>query len=208
MLHRLSTADRAPVTLRARIDAQRPSAATRARRRLVYGGSFAVALAAIVAALALVLPAGTPAAPSVSQAAALGALGPTSAAPRGNPDAPSTLLDREVEELYFPDWLHNFGWRAVGQRVDRIGGRVAATVYYERQGHTLAYTIVGSPALEPPAATTTRLDGIELRTLTLGGRLVVTWRRDDHTCVLSATGVHPSVLQRLAAWKPPAEDHD
>jgi len=207
LLHRMRTTERAPASLRARIEAQRPSSARRARLRLVYGGALAVALAAVIAALALILPAGTPAAPSVSQAAALAARGPTAAAPRGNPSDPDAL-DREVQNLYFPNWLQDFGWRPVGQRADRIGGRLAVTVYYGRRGHTLAYTIVASPALQPPAATTTRRDGIELRTLTLGGRLVVTWRRGDHTCVLSGTDVHASVLQQLAAYKPSAEDHD
>jgi len=207
VLRRARTTDRAPASLRARIEAQRPSTTTRARRRLVYGGSLAVALAAVIAALALILPAGTPAAPSVSQAAALAARGPTATAPNGNPSAPNALLDREVEDLYFPNWLHDFGWRAVGQRVDRIGGRLAVTVYYARRGQTLAYTIVGSPVLKPPAVTTTWLHGIELRTLTLGGRLIVTWRRDNHTCILSGVDVPAPVLQQLAAWNPPAA-HD
>src|SRR5947209_5372203 len=65
-LHAAATSDRAPAHLRARIDAARPSRSTRARRRLVYGGSLAGALAAVALALVLILPAGTPGAPSVS----------------------------------------------------------------------------------------------------------------------------------------------
>jgi len=210
MLHRARTTDRAPASLRARIEAQRPSGATRARRRFVYGAALAGALAVAVVALTLILPAGTPVAPSVSQAAALGALGPAAPAPAGNPDAPNALLDRSVEDLYFPNWLHDFGWRATGQRVDRLGGRTAVTVYYEYKGHTrvytIAYTIVGSPALKAPVGATNWLHGVQLRTLTLDGRRVVTWRRGEHTCVLSGNGVPVAVLQRLAAWKPSAQD--
>ena len=203
ILHRVRTTDRAPASLRGRIEAQRPSAASRARRRLVYGCSLAVALAVVVVALVLIVPAGMPAAPSVSQAAALAVRGPIAAAPHSN-SSDRDVLDRRVEHLSFPNWLQDLGWRAVGQRADLIAGRAAVTVYYERQQRTLAYTIVGSPALKAPAATTTRLHGSELRTLTLGGRLVVTWRRDDHTCVLSGTGVERSVLHQLAAYNPSA----
>ena len=50
-------------------------------------------------------------------------------------------------------------------------------------------------------------NGTELRTLTLNGRQVVTWRRDGDTCVLSGTGVTAAELQKLAAWKVPADSH-
>jgi hypothetical protein len=45
------------------------------------------------------------------------------------------------------------------------------------------------------------LNGVELRTLKLGGRVVVTWRRAGHTCVLSGASVPPGELQQLAAWQ-------
>ena len=51
----------------------------------------------------------------------------------------------------------------------------------------------------------TNWDGTELRTLELNGRLVVTWRRAGDTCVLSGTGIKAGELQRLAAWKVPAD---
>jgi hypothetical protein len=109
-----------------------------------------------------------------------------------------------VGDVYFPDWARRFGWRAVGQRTDHLKGRVAVTVYYQWHGRQLAYTIVGAPALKTPSASVRMLNGTELRTLQLGGRLVVTWRRDNHTCVLSGKGVPASELQQLAAWKVPA----
>jgi hypothetical protein len=203
ILRESATRERAPERLRARIDAQRPSAPARARRRVVYGGALAGAVAALALALALVLPAGTPGGPSVSQAAALALRGPAAPAPAPDLTAPTVKLGRSVQDVYFPNWMHRFGWRAAGQRTDRIEGRLAVTVYYQSRGRRLAYTIVSAPALAAPPASLTRLNGTEFRTLRVNGRLVVTWRRHDHTCVISAAGVRPSELQQLAAWSAP-----
>jgi anti-sigma factor RsiW len=193
---------RAPVSLRARIGAERERAARRPRGlpiRPVYGGALAAALAVVALAIVLVAPAGTPGAPSVSQAASLASRGP--AAPAPDPRNP-VKLGRSVEDVYFPNWsrLH---WRAVGQRQDRISGRQASTVYYQWRGRQIAYTIVSAPALEQPTARVTERNGTTLRTLTIDGRLVVTWQRSGHTCVLSGSGVPTEVMQALAAWTAP-----
>lgn len=193
---------RAPAALRARIAADRPSRTVLARRRLAYGGTLAGALAAVVLALVLILPSGTPGAPSVSEAAALAARGPSGAAPAADPTAPDKL-QTQIEDVYFPNWSGRFGWRPVGQRIDRVRDRLAVTVYYSWRGRRVAYTIVGAPTLRSPAAPVRTVDGTQLRTLRLNGRLVVTWRRAGHTCVLSAAGVPTAELQRLAAWKTP-----
>jgi anti-sigma factor RsiW len=194
---------RAPARLRARIQAERPSRKTLARRRTGYVGALAGALAAVVLALVLILPAGTPGAPSVSQAAGLAALGPVGPAPVPDGMAPANLETR-IQDVYFPNWAARFGWRAVGQRTDHINGRLAVTVYYEWHGKRLAYTIVGTPVLATPAATVTKLNGTQLRTLPLRGRQVVTWRHAGHTCVLSGSGGVPTAeLQKLAAWDAP-----
>jgi hypothetical protein len=203
-LHAARAEDRAPAALRARIDAQRPSPKVRVRRRASYGGALAAGLAAIALALALILPSGTPGAPSVSQAAALALRGAAAPAPTPDPNAPSNL-GQNVGEVYFPNWSYHFGWRATGQRVDKVGGRRAVTVFYAWHGKRVAYTIVSAPALSQPAAQTTMLNGTQLRTLTLGGRLVVTWRRANHTCVLSGKGLSASTLQHLAAWQAPGD---
>jgi hypothetical protein len=204
VLHEARANDRAPAALRARIDAARPSRATRVRRRTIYGGSLAGALAAVALALALILPAGSPGGPSVSQAAALAVRGSVAPAPPPVPYAPKLQLRQAVGDLYFPDWTKKFGLRASGMRTDHIGGRLAVTVYYQWKGSTLAYTIVGAPVLARPNAAVRNLDGTEMRTLTLGGRLVVTWERDNHTCVLSsAPNVPAALLQHLAAWRVP-----
>jgi hypothetical protein len=202
VLHEARSTVRAPGRLRARIDAERPSRAALGRRRAGYGGALVGALAAVVLGLVLILPAGTPGAPSVSQAAGLAMLGPSAAAPTADPTSPGKL-DTRVEDLYFPNWSSRFDWHASGQRIDRINGRLAVTVYYDWEGKRLAYTIVGAPVLAAPAAQTTTVDGTVLQTLMLHGRLVVTWRRAGHTCVLSGTGVSAARLQQLAAWVAP-----
>ncbi len=201
LVRNTAASDRAPARLRARIDAARPSRRVRAQRRLVWGGSLAGALAAIALAAILILPAGTPGAPSVSQAAALALRGP--AAPAPVPSHAGVNLGEALGDLYFPDWTRTFGWRAVGQRTDTINGRKAVTVYYQWHGRRIAYTIVAAPALGLPSAKETVLDGTALRTLSMNHRLVVTWRRQNHTCVLSGVGVPASVLHRLAAWRTP-----
>jgi anti-sigma factor RsiW len=204
VLHAARSETRAPAALRARIEAQRPPRQILARRRLVFTGGVAAALAVAALALALILPAGTPGAPSVSQAAALAALGPSGPVPATDATRPARLRTN-VQDVYFPNWAHRLGWQAIGARTDHINGRPAVTVYYRRHGRVIAYTIVGAPGLKAPSAQVRTLKGTELRTLRLNGRLVVTWRRAGHTCVLSGPGVPAVVLQRLAAWKTPGD---
>jgi anti-sigma factor RsiW len=205
LMHEAATGVGAPARLRARIEAQRPSRTAQLRRRLGYGSGLASALAVVVLALVLILPAGTTGGPSVSQAAALGLRGASGPAPTPDRAAPLVKLGRGVEDVYFPNWQARFGWRAVGQRTDLVGDRRAVTVFYRLDDKQVAYTIVAAPALPMPVATVTTLNGTELRTLPLDGRLAVTWRRAGHTCILSATGVSAAVLQELAAWKVPGE---
>jgi hypothetical protein len=197
----VARSERAPASLRARIETSRSSPRVRTRRRLAFGGGVAAALAVVALALAFILPAGAPGAPSVSQAAALAQLGPAGPAPGPDPSAPGVNLGKSIGDLYFPDWTQSFGWRAVGQRTDTINGRQAVTVYYQWRQYRIAYTIVAAPALTVPPAKLRVLDGTALRTLRVNGHLVVTWRRQNHTCVLSGVGVPSSQLQTLAAWR-------
>src|SRR2546421_349958 len=67
----------------------------------------------------------------------------------------------------------------------------------------LGYTVVAPPGANGPAGQVTVRPGVPLRPLTLHGRLVVTWRRDNHTCVLSGNGVGAAELEKLAAWEGP-----
>jgi hypothetical protein len=104
--------------------------------------------------------------------------------------------------VYFPNWSST-GWRAVGQRTDTVGGRKLVTVYYAWNRARIAYTIVSLPALDQPAAPVSYVHGLALRTLTVNNRTVVTWRRADHTCILSSgQGVPAAALRALAAWNP------
>lgn len=198
--------DRAPARLRARIEAARPSRAKAARRRLTYSGAVAGALAAIALGLVLALPSGAPGGPSLSEAAALAARGPAQAPPAPDPTDPAARLRQSVGDVYFPNWASRFGWQAIGSRTDDLGGHTAITVYYARQGERIAYTIVSAPALSQPAAAETNWHGTELRALNMNGRRVVTWRRSGNTCVLSG-GITVAALERLAAWRVPADGH-
>jgi hypothetical protein len=196
-LHALR-ADRAPASLRIRVDERQR--APRRRPSLLYGGALAAATAVIVAAVVLLLPGGTPGSPSVSQAAGLALRGPAFAAPPPMGSRPGGKLGQDVEEVYFPDWSRSLGWVAQGQRIDHLSGRLTKTVYYERAGKQVAYTILAAPALRWPAGHAFRLASTEFRSFTDRGRLVVTWRRAGHTCVLSGRGVPARQLARLASW--------
>jgi hypothetical protein len=206
ILHRARTMDRAPLALRERLEAQRPTTRQRTRRRIEWGGALAAGLAVVALALVLLLPGGTPGSPSVSQAAALALRGSVGPAPMPDPNTQEAKLQDYVGDVYFPDWAQKFNWKAVGQRVDSINGHQAVTVYYRSGIHEVAYTIVSSPALEEPNAPATTWNNTELRTLHLGDRTVVTWRRGDQTCVLSSgTTVPVKTLQKLAAWSGAAD---
>lgn len=197
-------AERAPPGLRDRIEREQTKQGAPAPRRLRIGLALVAPVAAVIAILAVVLPAGTPGAPSVAQAAAVAQRGPEQPAPAPDPRNPATRLARTVQEVYFPNWAHSLGWRAVGERNDRLGGRMAVTVYYAKAGRRVAYMILGSPALPRPGAAVTRRNGFGLQTLTAGSRQIVTWRRAGHTCIISASGVPLRVLQTLAAWRQPS----
>jgi hypothetical protein len=198
-----SVESRAPAGLRARVDAERRERGARRsgawlRRPALAGGLAAAAAFALL--LALVLPGGA-GGPSVVEAAELAALPAEAPAPRSDPAEPA-LLDARAEGLAFPDWAREFGWRASGRRVDEIDGRRAVTVFYEKEGRRIAYTIVSGEALDwPEDARRALREGVDLRRLRSGDLTVVTWLRDGHTCVLSGEGTEADTLLDLAAWK-------
>jgi hypothetical protein len=200
-LHELR-AERAPAALRFAIEERRLRAPAR-RGRVLSGGFLAAATAVAVALIVLLLP-GSPGAPAVSQAATLALRGPNPAllTPGPNPKD-HQLLAVDVQETYFPNWKDWFGWRATGQRTDRLDGKLAITVYYQRGQRQIAYTILAAPPLPRPGSRLVHADGIKLQSFTSHGRLVVTWRRDGHTCLLSGAGVAMHELMALAGWKAP-----
>ncbi len=108
----------APAALRARIQTLRPDRGRRAR--FAIAGALATAAAALI--LALALPTGTPAGPSLSQAATLSALPATAPAPEPY-DGTNALLNVTIGGVRFPAWADAFGWKASGVRTDQVAGR-------------------------------------------------------------------------------------
>ena len=156
-----------PPALRARVaELQR-----RRRRRLrLWVPVFGAAMAAAAAAVVLLVASGGPRVEDVLTAALRPAT--ASAAPR-----------ERIDGLAFPRYPR---WRAVGARADTIDGRATRTVFYERGGRRVAYTIVARPALPGRGL------------LTVHGRRAVQWTRAGHTCLISGD-VAPAVLVGLAA---------
>lgn len=188
-----------PARLRARVEDERRSRAGSRRPRLAWAGAGAAAVAA--AAVAVVVLAGGAGAPTVTEVAQVASLPPTEPAPQPRADQP-TLLAADAEGLAYPNWTEEFGWRAAGERGERVGDRETTTVFYDKEGNRIAYTIVSGEPLEPAAgAATTTVDGVEFAVAREGERTIVTWLRDGHTCVLSGADVERRTLVDLAAWK-------
>jgi hypothetical protein len=189
----------APAWLRSRVEPERG----RRRRRISFSVPLAGGLAAGAAfavLLALLLPGGA-GGPSVVEASELAARPAEAPAPRPVPADPA-LLNARAEGLAFPNWAGEFGWRATGRRVDEVEGRRAVTVFYEKGARRIGYTILSGDTIEPPEeASTANREGVILRGFSAEGRMIVTWPRGGHTCVLSGTGVDASTLLDLAAWK-------
>jgi hypothetical protein len=199
-LRQAAQQERAPEQLRARIVAMKAEQASRSRRPVVlqrpaFGLSLAAGLAVGLAVAALVvvlaLPAGTPGAPSISQAASLGTRAPTAVAPSLDPANPS-LLAAHVGSLRFPRRAAEA--TVVGERSDRIGDRTAVTVYYRTGRQLLAYTIVSGRPLKVPYG----WDASEYTATRFAHRNLVAWRQDGHTCLVSAAGVSRAALLLFA----------
>jgi len=175
-----------------------PTRCSRTRLRSLWPAVVSV-VSALVLALVLIGEGG--AGMTVAAAAALATRPPVSAVqdPR---DGQVTLPGVRVAGLSFPYWEDGFGWHAVGLRRDALGGRAVTTVFYRRDGHLIGYTIVPGPPLTlgSRAQSTVRNDTV-LHTFSVDGRLVVTWQRREHTCVLSGPRVAAATLLRLATWR-------
>jgi hypothetical protein len=186
----------APAALRSRVEARRRPRT----RRIALGAVFATAAVAAAVVLLVTLPGGV-GGPSLADAAALGARPPAQPAPGPSASEPK-LLDAEIEGVAFPSWDEKFGWRTVGARTDEIGGRDTKTVFYEKEGKRIAYTVVGGDALDAPDTTgSARREGTDVTVLQAGDRAIVTWERQGKTCILSGKGVPAGTLVKLAVWK-------
>ena len=189
----------APSGLHRRIELARGSRSGRGGRRLVVIAAGAAAAAATALALVLSLPNGA-GGPAVAEAAVLATRPASSGAPAVLPGR-TTLLRTRVETVPFPNLARKFGWRPSGQRVDLLQGRRVVTVFYLKAGTRIGYSIVSGTKLEVPEdAGATSRRGVELRTLRIGPRSIVTWLRKGHTCILSGSGVEPATLLELASW--------
>lgn len=195
----------APLALRARIErleaesarGGRPGRVRRApARRLSWLIPAAAATAAAALLVALILPLGGLTVEDTLAAATRPIDSPAMPDPQND-----KLLAEQVDGVRFPNFAGKFGWRAVGVRVDELEGRDMRTVFYERGGKRIAYTIVAGEQLEWPDVEPTVRDGVKLRPFDAEGREVVTWLRGGQTCVLSGEAVSEATLLELAAWK-------
>jgi hypothetical protein len=171
------------------------ASALRPTLRLVTAGAFA----AVLAVLLVLATQGS--GPTTERAADISQLPATAPAP----DASGPVLRAEVEGVRFPDWGPEFGWHATGMRRDEISGRRTTTVFYEHEGHRLAYTIISGPALPRPTdARIVERDGLRMsvyRDPSHGGHDVAVFERGGRTCVVAGHVIHQDTLLKLAAWK-------
>ena len=195
----------APQSLRESIERERERAAARARtpvwRRRRLGLALGGIAAALLVAVIALQPGETSTEPTLAKVTAAASLDATNPAPRSIGGTPPNL-DARVDNLVFPDWEAKFGWRAVGRRDDTLSGRSVTTVVYRNpDGARLGYAVVSGDELdtEPPGRPVTR-DGKTYHVARAGGRTVVTWTQQGHTCVIAAPATVPSTrLVDLAA---------
>jgi hypothetical protein len=192
----------APLALRERIEADRQRAATaRPRRRWAFLAPVAGVAAAAAAALVIAIGGAGP--PSVLAVASLAGRTPALAPPAPDPHNPAVLRE-SVDGVQFPQWDRSFKWRSVGRRYDTVDDRKTTTVFYKSaKGAVAAYTIVAGGKIDRPSEARRHVyRGTTLWTVERDGRLIVTWQRRGHTCVMSAPASVPEdKLLSLAAWK-------
>jgi hypothetical protein len=189
---------KAPASLHAVLNEQRPRAVGTPRRRLRFGLGFALpATVAVAAALAIVLVTGGGSiSPSLQQTVRLTLSAATYAAPT---ERSASTLDATAAGIPFPYWQRTVGWRAVGARTDRVDGREIQTVFYgSRHGYRVGYAIVSGPAVPVDQGRTVTIGGVPYHFLHQGSATLVTWLRSGHTCVIAGRGVSEAMLLRLA----------
>jgi hypothetical protein len=177
-----------------------PTSSTSARR--LWRPAIAapgLALAAVVVALVIVLSGGASGGgPSITRAAQLAFAPATRPAPAAR-DA--HFLDVSYSGVTFPNYERAFGAPPSGERLDRLGGRPALTVFYRlRGGAILSYTVFSGRAVpRPGTARAVVYDGVHLHVFTTrSGLAVVTLVRHGRTCVLAAPTPRDIVLALAA----------
>jgi hypothetical protein len=197
-----ATGERAPAALRARLELARDPDPrwTRPRFMTATAATASVAVAAFAAAVAITIGGGT-GAPTVASAAGLGSRAPLAVA-AATPNDHGVLPGVSAAGISFPDWGSSFGFEAVGVRRDHLGDRLATTVFYARGDQQIAYTIMSGPPVSARAALHESVwNGVRIGSFLSNGRVVVTWLRNGHTCVLSGPGTPAALLARLASYK-------
>ncbi|HVP01300.1 MAG TPA: hypothetical protein VMT10_01915 [Solirubrobacteraceae bacterium] len=192
----------APPHLRAAVARERlqhgPGGRRRAPRRALLALAACVAAGALAAATLL---GGSPAAPTLAQAAAL-ALSPATQPAPGVDPRDGRYVARAVGAVRFPNYAYDAPWRAAGARSDTIAGRRAATVIYARGGERVGYTIVdGAPLRVPASVALVRFGGVDARVVRRGDTVAVVWRRGGHTCIVASRTAGLGRLLRFAAWR-------
>jgi hypothetical protein len=140
-------------------------------------------------------------APTVASAAELGTRPPVSVA-SATPNDRGVVPGVSAAGISFPDWGPSFGFEAVGVRRDHLGDRLATTVFYARDDQRIAYTILSGLAVPAGAALRQSVwDGVQIGSFLSHGRVVVTWLRNGHTCVLSGADTPAALLARMASYK-------
>lgn len=192
--------DGAPMALREQVQRMHERAAPKRRRARRYGvaGAFTTAAACVAVALAVIVGSGA-SGPTLSQAAALTVKPATGPAPGHTWDG---TLNLDVDGVPYPYWKREYGWTAIGSRVDKVHGRTATTVFYRKGSQRIGYTIVtGKPVSVSGSPSVSWVGGTRFRSMPVKGNTVVTWERRGHSCILSGQGVTRHQLLKLASWK-------
>lgn len=200
----------APLALRERIEADRARLWRTRRRRALLGPAAGLAVLCALIMIGLLtrsdrgtIGGGRAGGPTVIALAQLASRPIVEPAPKADPARPGSLT-AAVDDVAFPAYGGRLRWHASGTRSDRVAGAPARTVHYRGPGGAMAaYTIVAGTRLATPAGTrTVPFEGTDYRVVDTEGRIVVTWERDGHTCVLSgAASVGRRMLLRLAWWR-------
>jgi hypothetical protein len=179
---------RAPDDLRRRIDRERRVADGRRERRAPRATALAAVTALLLAVALAALPQlRTGASLSLPEAAQVALRAPTSKLPAGSREGPELRVPT-IDGVTFPNFEYSaLDLRAVGVRQDRSHGHRVVVVSYDDGGARIAYGVVESPALAvPDAARPVTYRGLRFDVLRAGSATVVTWRRDDRTCILAS----------------------
>jgi hypothetical protein len=124
----------------------------------------------------------------------------TTAAPAQDGNDPAELA-ATVDGVAFPYWARRFGWRASGERTDRVAGRTIITVFYvDSRGRRLGYAIAADTSPPPLDGAVAWRGRTSFHPFMHAGAEAVAWLRAGHLCVVSGRGLDSTTLLRLASW--------